>query len=138
NSGFVVGAIALSTGRTFGKVWRDEFLWSGVSFMVASSAGAVAAVVIARGYSWVALLMLAPVYMTYRTYELFVNRLEGQTRYAAETRRLHQETVEALLMARQAEQALRDETERLTVTLRSVGDGVIATDLDSTILSMNR
>ena len=82
--------------------------------------------------------MLAPVLLTYRTDELFVKRLEDQTRHAAETRRLHQETVEALLMARQAEQALRDETERLTVTLRSVGDGVIATDLDSTILSMNR
>jgi len=138
NSGLVTGAIALSTGRPLLKVWREDFLWSGVSFMAASTAGAVAAVVIQRGYSWLALLMLAPVYLTYLTYELFVTRLEDQTRHAAETRRLHQETVEALLMARQAEQALRDETERLTVTLRSVGDGVIATDLDSTILSMNR
>jgi PAS domain S-box-containing protein len=138
NTGLVAGAIALSTDQPFGKVWRDDFLWSGVSFMVAGTAGAVAALVVERGYSWIALLMLAPVYLTYRTYELFVKRLEDETRYAAETRRLHQETVEALLMARQAEQALRDETERLTVTLRSVGDGVIAADLDSTILSMNR
>jgi PAS domain S-box-containing protein len=138
NTGLVAGAIALSTDQTLEKVWREDFLWSGVSFMAASTAGAVAAVVIQHGYSWVAPLMLAPVYVTYRTYELFVKRLEDQTRYAAETRRLHQETVEALLLARQAEQALRDETERLTVTLRSVGDGVIATDLDSTILSMNR
>jgi PAS domain S-box-containing protein len=138
NTGLVAGAIALSSGQSLAKVWRDDFLWSGVSFMVASTAGAIGAVVIDRGYSWVALLMLAPVYLTYRTYEIFVKRLEDQTQHAAETRRLHQETVEALLMARQAEQALRDETERLTVTLRSVGDGVIATDLDGTILSMNR
>ena len=31
------------------KVWRDDFLWSGVSFMVAASAGAAAALVIDRG-----------------------------------------------------------------------------------------
>src|SRR5439155_7482129 len=117
---------------------RDDFLWSGVSFMVASSAGAVAAVVIQLGDQWIALLMLAPVYLTYRTYDLFVKRLEDQAKHVAETRRLHQETVEALLMARQAERALTDEKERLTVTLRSVGDGVITTDLHSTILSMNR
>ena len=138
NTGLVAGAIAFSTDQPFGKVWRDDFLWSGVSFMVASTAGAVAAVVIQRGDQWKAVLMLAPVYLTYRTYELFVKRLEDQTRYLAETRRLHEETVEALLMARQAERALADEKERLTVTLRSVGDGVITTDLDGTILSMNK
>ena len=138
NTGLVAGAIALSTHQPFGKVWRDDFLWSGVSFMVASTAGAGAAVVIQRGDQWKAVLMLAPVYLTYRTYELFVKRLEDQTRYLAETRRMHEETVEALLMARQAERALADEKERLTVTLRSVGDGVITTDLDGTILSMNK
>jgi PAS domain S-box-containing protein len=138
NSGLIAGAIALSTGQPFGKVWRDDFLWSGVSFMVASGAGALAAVVVQRGDEWLAALMLAPVYLTYRTYELFIKRLEDQTRHAAETRRLHQETVDALLLARQAERALTDEKERLTVTLRSVGDGVITTDLNSTILSMNR
>jgi signal transduction histidine kinase len=138
NTVLIAGAIALSTGQPFGRVWRHDFLWSGVSFMVAGSAGAAAAVVIERGAEWVALLMLAPVYLTYWTYELFVKRLEDQTRHVAETRRLHQETVEALLMARQAARALTDEKERLTVTLRSVGDGVITTDLDSTILSMNR
>jgi PAS domain S-box-containing protein len=138
NTVLITGAIALSTGRPFGRVWRDDFLWSGVSFMVAGTAGAAAAVVIQRGAQWTALLMLAPVYLTYWTYELFVKRLEDETRHAAETRLLHQETVEALLMARQAARALTDEKERLTVTLRSVGDGVITTDLDRTILSMNR
>jgi hypothetical protein len=48
NTGLVAGAIALSTGQPLAKVWRDDFLWSGISFMVASTAGAVAAVVIER------------------------------------------------------------------------------------------
>ena len=50
----------------------------------------LAAVVIARGEHWKAVLLLAPVYLTYRTYQVFVGRLEDQKRHTAETRRLHQ------------------------------------------------
>jgi len=59
NTGLVAGAIGKSAGRPVWMVWRDDFLWSGASFMVAGGAGAVAAVVIARGEHWTALLMLA-------------------------------------------------------------------------------
>jgi signal transduction histidine kinase/ActR/RegA family two-component response regulator len=76
NTGLVAAAIALSTHRSVWRVWRDDFLWSGASFMVAASAGACAAVVIDRGDIWVAVLMLAPVYVAYRTYQLFVGRLD--------------------------------------------------------------
>jgi PAS domain S-box-containing protein len=137
NTGLVAGAIGRSTGRPVWSVWRDDFLWSGASFMVAGGAGAVAAIVIGRGEHWTALLMLAPVYLTYRTYELFVGRLEDQKRHIAETQQLHHEAVDALLQARQAERDLADERERLIVTLRSIGDGVITTDLNGTILSIN-
>ena len=44
NTGLVAGAIAATTSRSFLRVWRDDFLWSGASFMVAGSAGAMAAV----------------------------------------------------------------------------------------------
>jgi signal transduction histidine kinase/ActR/RegA family two-component response regulator len=76
NTGLVAGAIALSTGRRVWDVWHNDFLWSGASFMVAGTAGAIAAIVIDRGQQWLAVLMLAPVYLTYRTYQLFVGRLE--------------------------------------------------------------
>jgi signal transduction histidine kinase/ActR/RegA family two-component response regulator len=76
NTWLVAGAIALSTGRRVWDVWHNDFLWSGASFMVAGTAGAIAAIVIDRGQQWLAVLMLAPVYLTYRTYQLFVGRLE--------------------------------------------------------------
>ena len=76
NTGLVAAAIGLSTRRSVWRVWRDDFLWSGASFMVAASAGACAAVVIDRGEVWPAVLMLAPVYVAYRTYQLFVGRLD--------------------------------------------------------------
>jgi signal transduction histidine kinase/CheY-like chemotaxis protein len=117
NTGLVAGAIALSTGRSLFRVWHDDFLWSGPSFMVAGTAGAIAAVVIDRGEVWKAVLMLAPIYLTYSTYRLFVGRLEDQQRHVVETRRLHDEAVQALAQAQVAETALAAEKERLALTL---------------------
>ena len=76
NTGLVAAAIAFSTRRPAWRVWYDDFLWSGVSFIVAGTAGAMAAVVIDRGQQWLAVLTLAPVYLTYRSYQIFIGRLE--------------------------------------------------------------
>jgi signal transduction histidine kinase/CheY-like chemotaxis protein len=117
NTSLIAGAIALSSDRTWWRVWHDEFVWSAPSFMVAGSAGAVAAVVVQRGEHWKALLLIAPVYLTYRTYQVFVGRLDDQRRHVAETQRLHHETLEALRQALNAERALAEEKERLGVAL---------------------
>ena len=117
NTGLVAAAIALSTGRRFADVWRHDFLWSGVTYMVAGTAGAVAAIVITRGQHWIAVLLLAPVYLTYRTYLLFLARFEDQQRHMTDMRHMHAETVQALSQAHQAERALANEKERLAVAL---------------------
>ena len=115
NTALVATAIALSTSRSPWVVWRHEFLWSGTSFMVAGSAGAVAAVVIDRGEHWKALLMLAPVYLTYRTYRLFTARLEDQKRHleamtrAEEERRLLLEREQAARATAEAANRLKDQ-----------------------------
>jgi PAS domain S-box-containing protein len=137
NTGLVAQAIAGSTRQSFWKIWHDDFLWSGSSFIVAGTTGAIAAVVIARGTQFKALLMLAPVYLIYRTYQTIVGRLDDQRRHLEQTRTLHGETISALAQARRAEQALTDEKERLAVMLRSIADGVIATDTDGTVILIN-
>ena len=43
-----------------------------------------------------------------------------------------------ILERKQAENALADEKERLAVTLRSIGDGVVTTDMDGHIILMNK
>jgi len=117
NTGLIAGAIARTTDRSFLQVWLEDFSWSGASFMVAGSAGALAAVVIAKGEHWLALLMLAPVYLTYKTYQVFIGRLEDRDRHAVEARRLHQETTAALSHAQEAEQALAKEKDLLADTV---------------------
>ncbi len=138
NTGLVAAAIALSTRQSFLKIWQEDFLWSAASFTVVGTAGAAAAVVVVRGQHWSAILAVMPVYFAYRTYSVFVGRLEDERRHAAETERQHGEAVAALLSARRSEQALAEEKERLAVMLRSIGDGVIASDLDGKILLINR
>ena len=138
NSALVAAAIGASLRQPVWRVWHDDFLWSAPSFVVAGALGALAAVVIVRGWGWAALLILAPAYLTYRTYRLFLGRLDEQRRHVEETQMLHRQSVEALLQARRAEQALAAEKERLAVTLRSIADGIISTDLDGTVLSLNR
>ena len=113
NTGLIAAAISLSTPRPLWTTWRDDFLWSAGSFVFAGTAGALAAMVLARGDQWKAVLLIAPVYLTYRTYELFVGRIDDQRRHTEEIQRLHQDTLEALQQAREAERALAGEKERL-------------------------
>jgi signal transduction histidine kinase/CheY-like chemotaxis protein len=117
NTGLIAGAIAASSRRPVWQVWREDFLWSGASYMVAASAGAFAAVVIDRGEPWKAVLMLAPIYFTFLTYQLVIGRLDVQKRHITEAQRLRDEAVDALRQARQAEQALAEEKQRLAVAL---------------------
>src|SRR6185295_14535211 len=127
-----------STRRSVWTVWREDFLWSAPNFMVAGTAGALAAFVLERTEPWLAILMLAPVYLSYRAYRIFLGRIEDEQRHVQETQKLHGEAIEALMQARRAESALALEKERLAVTLRSIGDGVITTRLDGTIDSINQ
>jgi signal transduction histidine kinase/CheY-like chemotaxis protein len=128
NTGLVAGAIALSTGRGVWKVWRDDFLWGGVSFMITGCAGAAAAIVIEGGDYWQAALMLAPAYVTYRTYRFFVTRLETEKTLMsgavavlsgrlAEAQRQHREATERLSEAREVERAHAAEMARLAAEL---------------------
>ncbi len=81
NTGLVAAAIALSTRRPFFEVWKNDFLWSGGSFFVAGGAGAVGAVLVERGQLWTSVLLVAPVYLTYWTYRVFVGRLDDQRQH---------------------------------------------------------
>ena len=62
NTSLVAGAIATSTSADSSAHGADDFLWSGASFMVAGTAGALSAVIVARGEHWQTILLVAPIY----------------------------------------------------------------------------
>src|SRR5437899_11875308 len=99
NTAFIATAIALTTRQSLVSVWNDNFLWSAPSYFFGAGAAAVAAAVIERGGYWMALLTAAPVYLIYRTYKVYLGRIQDQQRHVQQVSDLHLATIEALALA---------------------------------------
>jgi diguanylate cyclase (GGDEF)-like protein/putative nucleotidyltransferase with HDIG domain len=100
NTLLVAGAIALSTGQPVARVWHENFLWSAPSYFVGAGAAALATwVVSAYPARWLAILAAAPLYLTYRSYKIYLGRIEDEQRHARELADLHLATIEALALA---------------------------------------
>ncbi|MEO8678668.1 MAG: HD domain-containing phosphohydrolase [Vicinamibacterales bacterium] len=102
NSALVAGAIALSTRQPIDRVWRHNFLWSAPSYLAGAALAAVATVAWQRDlFGWLALLV-APLYLVFRSYHTVVARLreeQDETRNAMEVQLA---TIEALALAIEA------------------------------------
>jgi PAS domain S-box-containing protein len=138
NTWLVACAISLVTNHATLRVWHETFLWSAPSYFVGAGMALLAAWLVASDSIWFTPLAAAPVYLTYRTYRVYLGRIEDEQRHVREASELHAQAMEALELANQSQQALTAEKERLAVTLRSLGEAVIATDLDGNVVLMNR
>jgi len=99
NTGFIATAIALSTRQRIDTVWHANFLWSAPSYFVGAGVAALAAAVVERAGYWLAPLTFAPLYLTYRTYKVYMGRIEDEQRHVRQTSELHLATIEALARA---------------------------------------
>ena len=96
----IATAIALSTRQSVLKVWNENFLWSAPSYFVGAGAAAVATWLITQhSIQWVLPLAAAPLYLTYRTYKVYLGRIEDEQRHVREMADLHLATIEALALA---------------------------------------
>ncbi len=99
NTGLVATAIALSTREPVMSTWHKNFLWSAPSYFIGAATAAVAAALVTNAGYWIAPLGFAPVYLTYRTYKVYLGRIHDQQRHAQQTSDLHLATIEALARA---------------------------------------
>ena len=99
NTGLVATAIALSTHQRITTTWQTNFLWSAPSYFVGAGTAAVAATLVTRTGYWFAPLAFAPIYLTYRTYKVYMGRIEDEQRHVRQTSDLHLATIEALARA---------------------------------------
>src|SRR3954451_4426282 len=99
NTLLIATAIGLSTRQPIGRVWNENFLWSAPSYFVGAGAAAIAASVIDQGGYWWASLVAAPLYLTYRTYKVYMGRIQDQQRHVAQVSDLQLATIEALALA---------------------------------------
>jgi diguanylate cyclase (GGDEF)-like protein/putative nucleotidyltransferase with HDIG domain len=99
NTVLIATAISLSTNQPIGRAWNENFLWSAPSYFVGAVAAAGGAAVIERGGYWMASLAAAPPYLIYRTYKVYMSRIQDQQRHVAQVSDLHLATIEALALA---------------------------------------
>ncbi len=99
NTSLVAGAIALSTGQRLLRHWNENFLWSAPSYFVGAAAAAIAAWTVENSGFWLFPLTIAPLYLTYRTYKVYLGRIEDERRHVEQMSDLHLATIEALALA---------------------------------------
>ena len=104
NTFTMAGAVGLSTGQSVWRVWQSNFLWTAPSYFVGAGAAAAAVAAWAGGYGWLIPLAVAPVYLTFRSYRIYLDRIAAEQRHHDEMMRLHAQTVEALRTAKESEQ----------------------------------
>src|SRR6202049_5076464 len=94
--------IRLTEGKPVLKVWSECYFWFLPYYLVgAAIAGLVS--FLNRHIGWQSsLLVLPPVYLMYRSYRLYLGKLEDETRHAEQVSTLHLRTIEALALAIEA------------------------------------
>jgi putative nucleotidyltransferase with HDIG domain len=94
--------IGLTEDKPLSKVWTDSYLWSFPYYMVgAAVAGLVS--YLNHNIGWQSsLLVLPPLYLMYRSYRLYLGKLETEKKHAEQVSNLHLRTIEALALAIEA------------------------------------
>ena len=116
NTALIATAISLSNRQSVLRVWNENFLWSAPSYFVGALVAAIAASVIDRGVYWMVGLAAAPLYLTYRTYKVYLGRIQDQQRHVQQVSDLHLATIEALALAIDAkDQAAQSHIRRVQV-----------------------
>ncbi len=128
----IATAIALSTSQSIFKIWNENFLWSAPSYFVGAGAAALATWMV-TGWSahWITPLAVAPLYLTYRTYKVYLGRIEDEQRHVREMADLHLATIEALALAIDAkDQTSQSHIRRVQLYAASVARALGMSDND--------
>jgi len=118
----VAGAIALTERRTLRSVWRECYIWSFPYYMLGAVVVGVASA-LNRHFGWqTALLAIPVVYLIYRSYYLYLGRMEDEKKHAEEMAALHLRTIEALALAIEAkDHTTHDHLQRVQIYAVEVG-----------------
>ena len=137
----VAAVIAFTENKRMTQIWEQCYFWSFPYYLVgAAIAGMFSAA--NRLFGWdVTLLALPVLFLIYRSYRLYLGRLEDEKRHAEEQKRhaedmasLHLRTIEALALAIEAkDHTTHDHLERVQVYAVEIGKelGLAGVELDA-------
>jgi putative nucleotidyltransferase with HDIG domain len=112
----VATVIALTEGQPFAKVWRTSYLWSFPYYLLGAATAGLFEIAKHR-LGWQTSMLVAPVmYLVYRSYRLYLGRLDDARKHAQETSALHLRTIESLALAIEAkDHTTHDHLQRVQV-----------------------
>ncbi|MFY9561156.1 MAG: diguanylate cyclase [Terriglobales bacterium] len=112
----VAAVISLTERKSLRRIWADCYFWSFPYYLVGAG--------VAGMMSWLhdftdwqtSLLILPVVYLIYRSYRLYLGKLEDEKRHVEEIADLHMRTIEALALAIEAkDQTTHDHLQRVRI-----------------------
>jgi len=93
------GIIGLTTAQPVMGVWRDSYLWTFPQYLVGGIIATCFHLMIVS-IGWAGMLFTFPViYLVYRSYDIYLTRVDEQQKHIAEMAQLHLRTIEALALA---------------------------------------
>src|SRR5208283_5253680 len=92
----------LAERKPLPRVWHDCYFWSFPYYLVGAVLAGITSVA-GRRFGWQSALVIVPVsYIVYRSYNLYLGRIEAEKKHAEEMASLHLRTIEALALAIEA------------------------------------
>src|SRR5450755_2834970 len=126
--------IALTERRSLHKIWKECYFWSFPYYLLGATLVCVLSY-INQSMGWQFSLLVLPVcYVIYRSYRLYLGRLEAEKAHVEQMNSLHLRTIEALALAIEAkDQTTRAHLQRVQHYAVKIGQilGVQDTDLEA-------
>jgi diguanylate cyclase (GGDEF)-like protein/putative nucleotidyltransferase with HDIG domain len=122
NAGSIATVISLTERRPLTRIIVDCYFWSFTYYLVgAGIAGSIAW--LDDTFNWETSLLLVPaVYVIYRSFRLYLGKLEDEKRHVEEMANLHLRTIEALALAIEAkDHTTHEHLQRVKVYAIEVG-----------------
>jgi putative nucleotidyltransferase with HDIG domain len=118
----VAAVIAFTEGKSLRAVWRTSYLWALPYYLLGAATAGVFEVA-QRRLGWqTSMLVIPAVYLVYRSYRLYLDRLEDKRKHAEETAALHLRTIESLALAIEAkDHTTHDHLQRVQVYAVEIG-----------------
>src|SRR5580698_4142999 len=122
NTVLIAGVIALTERKSIYKTWYQTYFWI-LPYHLAAACLAWLIVMLTRQDSFYAALVLFPlVYFVYRSYKIYLERLEKDKTHVEEIAGLHLRTIEALALAIEAKDTTTaDHLHRVRVYATEIG-----------------
>lgn len=131
NALLVGTAVALSNGQPLLSMWNENVLWGAPSFAVGAVVATATVWFINQSGQWFVWIAALPIYVTYRTYSVYLRRIAKEREQVERISDLHLATIEALALAIEAkDHATQSHVRRLPVFAAALARAMGMAELD--------